>query len=77
MMMRDVVNTYTETGEIEQLEEDPFSDQIEPLLIGQGYYKLEGLAYLIDNPATISIIGTTSQVMGRLEVNIIPVDEDG
>ena len=32
---------------------------------------------MIDNPATISIIGTTSNVNGKLEVNIIPVDEDG
>jgi hypothetical protein len=47
------------------------------LLIGQGYYKLEPLAYLIDNPATISIIGTTSAINGKLEVNIIPVDQNG
>ena len=61
-MMRDVVNTYTETGEVPSMEQDddPFYDEIEPLLIGQGYYKLEPLAYLIDNPAVISIIGTTS-----------------
>lgn len=61
-MMRDVVNTFTETGEVPQMEpdDDPFYDEIQPLLIGQGYYKLEPLAYLIDNPAVISIIGTTS-----------------
>ena len=35
-MMRDVVNTFTETGEIPKLdpEDDPFFDYIEPLLIG-------------------------------------------
>lgn len=57
--------------------EDPFVDFVEPLLIGQGYYKLEPLAYIIDNPAKISIIGTTSSVNGKLEVNIIPVDTNG
>jgi len=35
------------------------------------------LAYLIDNPATISIIGPTSTINGKLEVNIVPVDENG
>jgi hypothetical protein len=50
---------------------------VEPLLLGQVFYKLEPLAFLIDNPTTISIIGQNLQVMGKLEVNIIPVDEDG
>jgi hypothetical protein len=60
LMMRDVVSTYYETNSVPDLDsqDDPFFDLPEPLLIGQGYYKLEGLAYLIDNPATISIIGT-------------------
>ena len=61
-MMRDVVNIFQESGDVPDLEpsDDPFFDFVEPLLIGQGYYKLEPLAYLIDNPAVISIIGTTS-----------------
>ena len=66
-------------GDYVELEpsDDPFFDYAEPLLIGQGYYKLEPLAYLIDNPATISIIGTTSAINGKLEVNIVPVDSNG
>ena len=32
---------------------------------------------MIDNPASMSIIGSNSQVSGKLEVNIEPVDEDG
>ena len=36
------------------------------------------MAYLIDNPANISLISNeTSGVVGHLEVNIIPVDENG
>jgi hypothetical protein len=35
-MMKDVVNTYTETGEVPLMEndDDPFYDENEPLLIG-------------------------------------------
>ncbi len=51
-------------------------DKPQPLLIGQGYCILKPLAYLLDNPATISLIGATSDINGKLEVNIIPVDEN-
>jgi hypothetical protein len=35
-MMRDLVNTYTETGEVPYMEndDDPLNDEMEPLLIG-------------------------------------------
>ncbi len=41
------------------------------------YYKLEGLSYLMDNPALVSIVGKDSKIVGKLEVNIIPCCEDG
>ncbi len=31
----------------------------------------------MDNPSIISIVGTNSQIVGKLEVNIIPCWEDG
>jgi hypothetical protein len=31
----------------------------------------------MDNPATISIVGTNSQIMGKLDINVVPVDMDG
>jgi hypothetical protein len=31
----------------------------------------------MDNPATVSIVGTNSKIMGKLELNVIPVDVDG
>ena len=31
----------------------------------------------MDNPATISIVGTNSQIMGKLEINVVPVDMEG
>lgn len=46
-------------------------------MLGKAYYRLEGLAYLMDNPATVSIIGQDSKIMGKLDINIVPVDADG
>lgn len=57
--------------------DDPFYDQPQHQLIGQGYYKLEPLAYLIDNPFEIILVGSTENTVGKLEVNIIPTDESG
>ena len=45
--------------------------------MGQAYYGLKSLSYLIDSPMTVSIVGSNSGIMGKLEVNVIPVDEDG
>jgi len=57
--------------------ENPFVDEPQPLLIGEGYYSLEALANSIDNPAVVNLIGSTYEVHGKLEVNIIPVNPDG
>jgi len=46
-------------------------------LIGEGYYRLEPLGYLIDTPATVNLIGNTFEVFGKLVVNIIPCDPSG
>jgi len=60
-----------------QDQDDPFNEEQEPLLMGQAYYGLKSLSYLIDSPMTVSIVGSNSGIMGKLEVNVIPVDEDG
>ena len=77
--MRDLLSTYEEQGELSavDLQENPFIDQAAPTLIGEGYYILEPLGYLMDNPINICLTGTTYQVHGSLNVNIIPVDPDG
>jgi len=71
-LMRDMISYYGDSPG-----ENPFIDEPEPLLIGEGYYSLEALANFIDNPATINLIGTTFEVHGKLDVNIIPVNPDG
>jgi hypothetical protein len=54
-----------------------FNEISEPIQLGMAYYKLEGLVYLMDNPAVISIVGKDSKIVGKLEVNIVPCCEDG
>lgn len=80
MVMRDYLNVYGETGTVDEIakgDDNPFIDQQEPAIIGQGYYRLEPLSYLIDNPVSIELIGTNYENHGKLEVNVIPVDPDG
>jgi len=78
MVMRDYLGVYEETGMVEDKTGDnPFTDQREPAIIGQGYFRLEPLSYLIDNPVQIELIGTNYENHGKLDVNIVPVDENG
>lgn len=79
-VIRELVNNYFDTNQVPEMEggDDPFWDPPQPQLIGQGYYKLEPLAYLIDNPHTVSLIGSDQKgLVGKLEVNILPTDESG
>ena len=55
---------------------DPFWDPPEPHLIGQGFLSLQPLAYLIDNPAELSLVGDTGEC-GSILVNLVPLDENG
>ena len=49
----------------------------EPTLIGEGYFRLEPLSYLINNPVIFDLIGTNYENHGQLEVDVIPVDPEG
>ncbi len=74
-----MVNSYYDTGEVPDVDpsEDPFCDDPQPVLIGQGYLKLEPLAYILDNPFSVTLFGSTHKKNGKLEINILPVDENG
>jgi hypothetical protein len=78
-IMKDMIALYTEQGTLPDISdlENPFYDEPEPMLIGEGYYSLEGLANLIDNPSKINLIGSTFEVHGKLDINIRPVNADG
>ena len=79
MVMRDYLGVYEETGMVEDINtgDNPFTDMREPAVIGYGYFRLEPLSYLIDNPVQIELIGTNYENHGKLDVNIIPVDAEG
>jgi len=73
-----IMDSYNEGNDpVMDGEANPFNESSEPIQLGMAYYKLEGLIYLMDNPATISIVGKDSKIVGKLEVNIIPCCEDG
>lgn len=76
--MEDALTMY-EDGGYQDLskEQDPFADKAEPILLGQCIYSMEGLAYLMDNEKDIPIIGTNSQIVGRMHLNVVPCSQDG
>ena len=61
----------------DNIDDNPFQDKREPVIIGEGYFRLEPLSYLIDNPVSINLIGSNYENHGQLDVNVIPVDPDG
>lgn len=78
-VMKDMIALYTEQGTLPDMSEleNPFYDEPEPMLIGEGFYSLQGLANLMDNPSKINLIGSTFEVHGKLDINIVPVNSEG
>jgi len=78
-MMRDALNSYEQSEFKGQLaeEEDPFQVEAEPMLLGQCFYMLEGLAYLMDNPRSLPIAAANGDICGELHMNVVPCDESG
>jgi hypothetical protein len=58
-------------------ENDPFNQKQEPIFMGQCFYSLEGLGYLMDNPHTLPVVGTDMQPVGQLTMNVLPCYSDG
>lgn len=78
MEMRDALQTF-EDGDFKDLpkEQDPFYEVPQPILLGQAYYMLGGLPYLLDNPRRVPIIAPNNDVYGEIHMNVIPCDETG
>lgn len=70
-IIKEILDTYFESNQIPILtkDKDPFWDPPEQHLIGQGFLKLLSLAYLVDNPAELSLVGDNGAV-GSLNVII-------
>jgi len=58
-------------------EEDPLYDKPQQSLLGYSFFKLEPLAYLMNNSLSIPIISVDGDNQGSLTVDVIPVDEKG
>ena len=58
-------------------EEDPLYDTPQQSLLGYAFFKLEPLAYLMNNPVIIPITSVNGDNEGNITVDVIPVDEDG
>mmetsp|Transcript_2220 Transcript_2220/g.3339 ORF Transcript_2220/g.3339 Transcript_2220/m.3339 type:complete len:344 (+) Transcript_2220:2255-3286(+) len=77
-MMRDNLQQYEENQSMDIApEHDPFNEKQEAILLGQAFYLLEGLAYLLDDPRKMPIVSPNNQIVGHLHMNIVPCLEDG
>ena len=79
-LMKELFNKFNDE-EIDLLnlknEDDPLWDEGKPVLQGYAFYKLEPVAYLMSNRSNISIVSPNGTMIGTMDVDIIPHDENG
>ena len=78
--MKELFNKFNDDDlDIQNLkkEDDPLWDEGKPVLLGYAFYKLEPVAYLMSNQSVISIVAPNGSVVGKIEVDIVPHDENG
>ncbi len=77
-MIKELLDEFYMTQEIPEIsqDQDPFWDPPEAERVGKVYLKLMSLAYLMDNPNELIIVGDEGQ-RGNLSVNLIPADGKG
>jgi len=77
--IREIGNNYLDTGEIPEWdpETDPFLDDPEPELIGQGYLHMKCLAHLFDNHVTMRLLNSNARIAGELSAGFTPTDSTG
>lgn len=77
-LIKELLDEYHITNKIPNVsqDKDPFWDPPEHLRVGEGYLKLMSLAYLMDNPNELVIVGDEGEA-GLLEVDIVPANENG
>ena len=58
-------------------EEDPLFDSPKQSLLGYAFYKLEPLAYLMNNCTNIPIISVNGDTEGSIVIDVVPINEKG
>jgi len=79
-LMKELFNKFNdEELDIQNIkkEEDPLWDEGKPILLGYSFYKLEPVAYLMSNESELPILSPIGDIMGKLEMDIVPHDENG
>ena len=78
--LKELYNKFLEEGiDITSLskEDDPLFDQPKQSLLGYAFYKLEPLAYLMNNCTTIPIISVNGDSEGNIIIDVVPINEKG
>ena len=79
-LMKELFNKFNDDDlDLQNLkkEDDPLWDEGKPVLLGYAFYKLEPVSYLMSNQSIISIVSPNGTVVGKIEIDIIPHDENG
>ena len=79
-LMKELFNQFNdEELDLQKLkkEDDPLWDEPKPVLMGYSFYQLEPLSYLIGNQSDIAIISPNGNMIGKLDVDVAPHDEEG
>ena len=79
-LMKELFNKFNdEELDLQNLknEEDPLWDEAKPVLLGYSFYKLEPLSYLIGNRSELAIISPNGNMIGKLDADVAPHDDDG
>ena len=58
-------------------ENDPLYDTPKQSLLGYAFYKLEPLAYLMNNCTSIPIISVTGSTEGSIVIDVVPINDKG
>ena len=79
-LMKELFNKFNDEDlDIQNLkkEDDPLWDEGKPVLLGYAFYRLEPVSYLMSNQSLISVVSPNGEVVGKIEVDVIPHDENG
>ena len=60
-----------------QKEEDPLYDNPHKSLLGYAFYKLEPVAFLMNNCTAIPIIAVNGDLQGTIVIDVIPTNKEG